>query len=153
VERQAFFLKVLRAGGTGAAAAVINFAALWVFVRFFSPRVSFSLAFLLAVAAHFTLSKFWTFQDRSAAWGRQIWQYLLVALLSYLIQFSIFQSTMSFLGLGVFTANTAAILVGTLFGFLLMHLWVFSIDQVPPSPGVSHQEARNVTMPRRDPPV
>jgi putative flippase GtrA len=131
MERQAFFLKVLRAGGTGTAAAALNFASLWIFVRFFSPRVSFSLAFLLALAAHFTLSKLWTFRDRSAAWGRQIWQYLLVAMISYLIQFTVFQSAMSFLGLGVFGANAAAILIGTVVGFLLMHSWVFSIKQEP----------------------
>jgi putative flippase GtrA len=153
VERQAFFLKVMRAGGTGAAAAAINFACLWTFVRFFSPRVSFSLSFLLALAAHFILSKFWTFRDRSRAWGRQIWQYLLVAMISYLIQLSVFQSAMSFLGLNVFGANAAAILVGTGVSFLLMHSWVFSVIEVPPPTGFSRNDGSNVTTPRHDPPA
>lgn len=152
MERQAIFLKVLRAGGTGAAAAAVNFTSLWIFVHLFGPRVSFSLAFLLALVAHFTLSKFWTFQDSSAAWGRQIWQYLLVASTSYLIQFAVFSSAMSFLGLSVFGANAAAILVGTIVGFLLMHSWVF-VNQGPASPDGSLKEEPNITMPHRDPPA
>jgi len=141
----------MRAGGTGTAAAAVNFASLWIFVRFFNPGVSFSLAFLLALAAHFTLSKFWTFRDRSADWGRQIWQYLLVALISYLIQFSVFQGALSFLGLNVFGANATAILVGAGVGFLLMHSWVFPINQAPPPPGFSRDDGSHVTTPRHDP--
>ena len=143
----------MRAGGTGATVAALNFVALWILVHFFGPRVSFSIAFLIALAAHFTLSKFWTFRDRSAAWGRQIPQYLLVAMISYLIQLSIFQSAMSFLGLRVFGANALAILVGAAVGFLLMHAWVFSTDQMPQSPKSSGRERPSVTTPRRDPPA
>jgi putative flippase GtrA len=143
----------MRAGGTGATVAALNFVALWILVHFFGPRVSFSIAFLIALAAHFTLSKFWTFRDRSAAWGRRIPQYLLVAMMSYLIQLSIFQSAMSFLGLRVFGANALAILVGAAVGFLLMHAWVFSTDQMPQSPKSSGRERQSVTTPRRDPPA
>jgi putative flippase GtrA len=153
VERQAFFIKGLRAGGTGATVAALNFVALWILVHFFGPRVSFSLAFLIALAAHFTLSKFWTFRDRSAAWGRQIPQYLFVAMVSYLVQLSIFQSAMSFLGVRVFGANALAILVGAAVGFLLMHTWVFPTDQMPQSPKFSSGEGPDVTTPRRDPPA
>ena len=113
MERQAFFPKVARAAVTGSAVAVLNFISLWVFVHIFGPKVSFSLAFLIALAAHFTLSKVWTFRDRRAEWGRQIWQYLVVAMISYLIQLAVFQSAMSFLGLRIFAANAVAIVVGT----------------------------------------
>ena len=143
----------MRAGGTGASVAALNFVSLWILVHFFGPRISFSIAFLIALAAHFSLSKFWTFRDRSAAWGRQIPQYLLVAMMSYLIQLSIFQSAMSFLGMRVFAANALAILVGAAVGFLLMHLWVFSTDQMPHSPKFSRREKPDVTTPRRDPPA
>jgi putative flippase GtrA len=118
-----------------------------------APEVSFSIAFLIALAAHFTFSKFWTFRDRSAAWGRQISQYLLVAMMNYLIQLAVFQSAMSFLGMRVFGANAMAILVGAAVGFLLMHSWVFSINRMPQSPNFSHRERPNVTTPRRDPPA
>jgi putative flippase GtrA len=153
VERQAFLLKVMRAGGTGATVAALNFVSLWILVHFLSPKVSFSIAFLIALAAHFTLSKSWTFRNRSAAWGRQISQYLLVAMMSYLIQLSIFQSAMLFLGMRVFGANAVAILVGTVVGFLLMHAWVFSTNQMPQSPKFSRRERPNVTTPRHDPPA
>jgi putative flippase GtrA len=143
----------MRAGGTGATVAALNFVALWILVHFFGPRVSFSIAFLIALAAHFTLSKFWTFRDRSAAWRRQVPQYLLVAMMSYLIQLSIFQSAISFLGMRVFGANALAILVGAAVGFLLMHAWVFSTDQMPQSPKFSRRERPDVTTPRRDPPA
>jgi putative flippase GtrA len=143
----------MRAGGTGATVAALNFVSLWILVHFFGPRVSFSIAFLIALATHFTLSKFWTFRDRNAAWGRQISQYLLVAMMSYFIQLSVFQSAMSFLGMRVVGANAVAILVGTVVGFLLMHSWVFSINQMPQSPKFSRRERPNVTTPRRDPPA
>jgi putative flippase GtrA len=153
VERQAIFPKVTRAGVTGAAVAALNFVALWILVHFFGPRVSFSLAFLIALAAHFTLSKFWTFRDRSAAWGRQISQYLVVALISYLVQLAVFQSAMSFLGLRVFAANAVAILVGAVVGFLLMHSWVFSSNRMPHSPKFPMAERPNATKPPRDRPA
>lgn len=153
VERQAFLPKVTRAATTGAAVAALNFVSLWIFVHIFGPKVSFSLAFLIALAAHFTLSKFWTFRDRSVEWGRQVWQYLIVALISYFIQLAVFQSAMSFLGLRVFAANAMAILVGAVVGFLLMHSWVFASNQVPRSPQSPRRERRNATTPRYDPPA
>ncbi len=153
VERQAFFPKVTRAATTGAAVAVLNFVSLWIFVHIFGPKVSFSLAFLIAVAAHFTLSKLWTFRDRSADWGRQIWQYLVVAAISYVFQLAAFQSALSFLGLHVFAANAVAIVVGTMIGFLLMHSWVFSGSQVPRSPVSPRVELPDPTTPRPDPPA
>lgn len=143
----------MRAGGTGVTVAALNFVSLWILLHFFGPRVSFSIAFLIALAVHFTLSKIWTFRDRSAAWGRQILQYLLVAMMSYLIQLSVFQSAMAFLGMRVFGASAVAILVGTIVGFLLMHAWVFSINQMPQSPKFSRTERPHVTTPRRDPPA
>jgi putative flippase GtrA len=138
---------------TGAAVAALNFVSLWLFMHVLGPRVSFSLAFLIALAAHFTLSKFWTFRDRSAEWGRQIWQYLVGALISYLIQLAVFQSAMSFLGLRVFGANAVAVLVGAVVGFLLMHSWIFSGDQGPRPPRFPRKEPPNATTPRRDPPA
>jgi putative flippase GtrA len=153
VERQAFFPKVTRAATTGAVVAALNFVSLWIFVHIFSPRVSFSLAFLIALAAHFTLSKFWTFRDRSAEWARQIWQYLIVALISYLIQLTLFQSAITFLGLRVFEANAVAIVVGTIAGFSLMHSWVFSSDQAPRSLQSPRREPPNATTPRPDLPA
>jgi putative flippase GtrA len=152
VEQQAIFPKVTRAGVTGAAVAALNFVSLWVLAHFFGPKVSFSLAFLVALSAHFTLSKFWTFRDRSAAWVRQISQYLAGALISYLVQLAVFQSAMSFLGLRVFGANAVAIAVGTIVGFLLMHSWIFSSDQVPQSPRFREADRPNTTTPPRDPP-
>ena len=131
MDRQAFFLKVLRAGTTGATVTAINFASLWVLVHFFGPRVSFSAAFFVALAAHFVLSKYWTFRDRSAAWRRQIPQYLIVAGISYLIQFGIFHTALSVFGVQVFIANAAAIVVGSISGFLLMHAWVFDTTETP----------------------
>ena len=109
--------------------AALNFSALWLLVHFFDPRVSFSIAFVFALGAHFTLSKYWTFRNRSAAWRRQVPQYLFTAAVSYLIQFGVFQSAMSFFGLRVLTANLAAVLVGAGVGFLLMHAWVFAPDE------------------------
>lgn len=153
MERQAFFPKVARAATTGAAVAVLNFASLWIFVHIFGPKVSFSLAFLIALAAHFSLSKFWTFRDRRADWGRQISQYLIGALISYLIQLAVFQSALSFLGLRVFGANAVAIVVGTIVGFLLMHSWIFSSNQGPRSIQVPRRERPNPTTPRPDPPA
>lgn len=123
------------------------------FVHIFGPRVSFSLAFFIALVAHFTLSKYWTFRDGSAEWGRQIWQYLVVALISYFIQLAVFQSALSFLGLRVFGANAMAIVVGTIVGFLLMHSWVFSSNQVPRSPHFPRRERPNATTSRLDPPA
>jgi putative flippase GtrA len=153
VERQAIFPKVTRAGVAGATVAALNFVSLWILVHFFGPRVSFSLAFLIALAAHFALSKFWTFRDRSAAWGRQISQYLIVAMISYLIQLAVFQSALSFLGLPVLGANAVAILVGAVVGFLLMHSWVFPGNRMPHSPKFPPTERPNATTPRHDPPA
>jgi putative flippase GtrA len=143
----------MRAGGTGATVTALNFASLWILVHFFGPRVSFSLAFLIALAAHFTLSKFFTFRDRSSAWVRQISQYLIVAAISYVIQLAVFQSALSFLGLPVLGANAAAVLVGTIVGFLLMHSWVFSGNQIYRSLESPEGERSNATTPRPDPPV
>jgi putative flippase GtrA len=89
-------------------AAALNFSVLWLLVHFFDFRVSFSIAFVSAFGGALYSSKYWTFRNRSAAWRRQIPQYLFAAALSYIIQLAVFQGAMSFLGLGVFLANLAA---------------------------------------------
>jgi putative flippase GtrA len=122
--------------------AALNFSCLWLFLRFFGVHSSFSLAFLLALAAHFALSKFWTFGDRSPAWRRQLPQYLVVAAVSYLVQFSIFHAGISFFNLKPLIASVFAIPASALTGFFLMQIWVFSTGRTPPS---------GLTTPRRGP--
>lgn len=128
--------------------AGLNFVSLAILLHFFGPKVSFSIAYLVALTAHFTLSKFWTFRDQSRAWSRQILQYLGGAFISYVIQLWMFQSCMSLLGLGAFAANAIAVCGGAVVGFLLMQIWIFKHQKYIPD---RRREETHVTTPPHDP--
>jgi putative flippase GtrA len=131
MHRQALSRKLARAAISGGLVAAFNFSCLWLFLHFFGVHSSFSFAFLLALAAHFTLSKFWTFGDRSPAWRRQLPQYLMVAAVSYLVQFLIVHACIDFFNLNPLIASLFAIPASTFTGFFLMQIWVFSTSPPP----------------------
>jgi len=55
---QGLIWRLLRASVVAGAVALLNIFLVWEFAHFLGPRVSFSLAFVLALTTHFLLSKF-----------------------------------------------------------------------------------------------
>jgi putative flippase GtrA len=123
---QGLLWKVVRASATAGAVAVINFSLIWLFAHFLSPSAAFTLAFVLALASHFALSKLFTFFDFSRRIGYQLPRYLLTAAVSYLIQFSIFHLTLRFVTPKIMIASAIAMPAGMLVSFSMLNLWVFA---------------------------
>ena len=87
---RAFLLRIFRFGVVGVLVAG-TFAGLnALFGRFFGPQVSFLLSYPPAIAVHFCLNKWWTFDARQPVTARQVGEYLSMVGVTFLIQWAAF---------------------------------------------------------------
>lgn len=126
VKWQGLIWRLLRASVVAGMVAVLNIFLVWVFAHFLGPRVSFTLAFLLSLATHFLLSKFWTFANYSPEFAIQIPRYLAAAVVSYLLQLAVFHACLVVFTKNVLLATVIAMPGGMAASFTLLQVWVFS---------------------------
>jgi len=126
VNWQGLIWRLVRASVVAGVVAVLNVFLVWLFAHFVGPRVSFTLAFLLALATHFLLSKFWTFTNYSPQFAVQVPRYLVAAVVSYLLQLGVFHACLVVLTKNVVLASIIAMPGGMAVSFTLLQLWVFS---------------------------
>jgi len=125
VKWQGLIWRLIRASVVAGLVAVLNIFLVWVFAHFLGPRVSFTLAFLLALATHFLLSKFWTFANYSPEFALQIPRYLVAAVVSYLLQLGVFHVLLIVFTSNVVLASIVAMPGGMAASFTLLQIWVF----------------------------
>jgi len=98
---------------------------LWLWNQFTPPLVAVSAAYLIAVSVHFCLNKWWVFQNRSAAYGAQLFKYAMTVAACWLCTVSIFWLSLRLATTNIYIAKIIAVPPTTLLGFALMKWFVF----------------------------
>jgi putative flippase GtrA len=125
VIKQERFFRFLRFCTVGVTVASIDFGLVWFLSRWTPPLVAVSIAYLTAVCCHFLLNKMWVFQCRRSDYIRQLIQYSVVVVASWLTTITIVHFCLSSFTTNVLIAKLFALPPATLAAFLLMQLFVF----------------------------
>jgi len=135
-ERIFRFLRFCAVGGTVAA---VDFSAVWLLSQVLQPLVAVSIAYFAAVTCHFLLNKFWVFRCSRSDYLRQLLQYLVVVIASWLTTVIIVHFCLSSFTTNVLIAKLFAVPPATLVTFLLMQFFVFRRpNKSAPETGVAH---------------
>ena len=126
VHWQGLIWRLVRAAVAAGIVAALNIFLVWMFAHFLGPRVSFTLAFLLSLATHFLLSKFWTFANYSPEFAIQVPRYLVAAVVSYFLQLAVFHACLVVFTKNILLASIVAMPGGMAASFTLLQVWVFS---------------------------
>jgi putative flippase GtrA len=116
------FLRFCVVGGTVTA---LNLGLLTLFALHFRPNVSFLLAYFPSILLHFALNKWWTFRCERSDFRRQLAQYLAVAGLNFLINFTLYNAALHWLTPSALLANLLALPASMVAGYLLFRRHVF----------------------------
>ena len=109
------FWRLMRFGLVGATVMVFFSGLNWLFGLRLGKALSFLLAYPPALALHFYLNKRWTFGHRQAASARQVSEYIVMVLVTFAIQASVFKLLTTMTGIpgwaGAAAANAAQMAV------------------------------------------
>ncbi|MDX2187068.1 MAG: GtrA family protein [Opitutaceae bacterium] len=87
---------------------------------------AFLIAYPPSVALHYALNKLWTFQDHRPTTGEQVWHYLLLTAVAFVIQWTMYQLLTRFTRMPAWMASGAATVAQMALAFLAMRAWVFA---------------------------
>jgi putative flippase GtrA len=124
--------KLFRFGLVGGIVAAFDFGFIWAFSGFVPRLAAVAIAYLLAVALHFCLNRWWVFAALHRPAAAQLPRYALTVSLCWLSTVTITALALSTLTTNVFLAKAGSIPPTTLLGFVLMRSFVF---RHPPSSG------------------
>ncbi len=119
---QVRFVRFLTVGAT---AYGVQFATMKLFLAWLPTNAAFTLSFLCSTSTHYALNRFWALPSNRADTLRQLREYLLVAALSYVINFAIFHLCLDVIGLGKLWSTAVAVPPSTVIVFLLLNYRVF----------------------------
>jgi putative flippase GtrA len=94
-------------------------------------QVAFLAAYPPALGLHFTLNKLWTFGDRRATTVRHVREYLLAAVITFLIQWPAFTLLQAVCHLPGWLAAGGANVLQMCVSFLLLRRRVFKVSSAP----------------------
>jgi len=111
----------------GGTTFLLYYFLLWCLFDFFSLNyaISVTCAYFFASAFHFLANRNVTFKVGNGKYKRQIYYYLLVAFLNYLIQFGAINLLYGFLGINIYISAFVGIFITVIVGFTLLNNWVF----------------------------
>ena len=98
----------------------------WLLAPTLGEDPAFLVAYVPAVALHFCLNKWWTFGNERNDTARQVGEYLLMVLVTFVIQAGIFKLLTTFSPLPSWIAAGAANLGQMVVSFLVMQRRVFA---------------------------
>lgn len=127
--------KLFRFCLVGGLVALADFSLIWLFVHVLPRLGAVAVAYLLAIALHFCLNRWWVFAATENPAASQLKRYVLAVAACWLCTIGVTAFSLATVTDNVFLAKTAAIPPATLLGFLLMRHYVFR----PVSGGVSCQ--------------
>ena len=119
---QVRFLRFFLVGGCG---FLVQMASLRGLEEILPPRIAFTAAYVLSVATHYLLNRFWALRSRRSDAGRQFLEYLGTIALSYLISFACFNLFFGGLHLSVMWSTALSIPLDPARCFLLLNYRVF----------------------------
>lgn len=121
-ETQVRFARFLTVGGTSYGVQVLTIK---VFLLWLGTNAAFTLSFICSTLTHYCLNRFWALPSvRLDSW-RQLREYLGTAMLSYVINFSVFHLCLDVFGLGKIWSTAIAVPPSTVVVFLLLNYRVF----------------------------
>ena len=111
----------------GGATFVVYYFILWSLFDLFRLNypVAVTFSYFLASTFHFLVNRNVTFKVGNGKYKRQIYYYLLVAFLNYLIQLGVINLLYGFLGLNLYISAFIGIFITVIVGFTLLNNWVF----------------------------
>ena len=117
----------------GGLVALADFSLIWLFIQMLPRLAAVALAYILAVALHFCLNRWWVFAAAENPAASQLRRYLVAVAICWVATVSVTALSLAVVTSNVFLAKAAAIPPVTLLGFLLMRGFVFG----PASDGAS----------------
>jgi putative flippase GtrA len=117
--------RILRYGVVGGLVMAVFTGLNWLLGHWFGKDASFILAYPPAVSLHFWLNKKWTFGCTRTDAGRQVSEYLLMVLVTFLIQAAVFKILTSTTSLPGWAAAGAANAAQMAITFFVMQFRIF----------------------------
>ncbi|MDB6128104.1 MAG: GtrA family protein [Verrucomicrobia bacterium] len=117
----------------GATAYGVQVGTMTVFLMMLTTNLAFTLSFLCSTFTHYLLNRFWALPSERADVVRQAKDYVGVAALSFLINFSIFHLCLDVFGFGKLWSTAIAVPPSTAVVFLLLNYRVFRAKKPTPS--------------------
>lgn len=121
-QTQVRFFSFIVVGGTG---ALVQFASLWLLKSVLPARIAYTIAFVLSVATHYSLNRFWALRSIRRDTFQQFLEYLATVAVSYVISFACFNLCYAVFHLGIMVSTALAIPPSTGVVFLLLNYRVF----------------------------
>lgn len=119
------FLKFVRFAVVGLVVMAVFMALNWMFSRSISGQAAFFCAYPPALLLHFFLNKIWTFENRQKVDASQLSAYLVMVLVTFIIQWSVFSAIRAWTQLENWIAAGIANVSQMVVGFIFMKLRVF----------------------------
>ena len=109
----------------GLLVAGVDFGALWLFQNYLPRLAAVSLAYFVAVAAHFALNKWWVFRAVANVRAPEVARYVFTVFVCWLCTVGVVWLALRLATSSVFVAKLMAIPPATLLSFVLMRKFVF----------------------------
>jgi putative flippase GtrA len=119
------FLKFVRFAVVGLVVMAVFMALNWIFSSSMSGQAAFFCAYPPALLLHFFLNKIWTFENRQKVDASQLSAYLVMVLVTFIIQWSVFSAIRAWTQLENWIAAGIANISQMVVGFIFMKLRVF----------------------------
>jgi len=115
----------------GCITAVVQFSMLSILLEILviDYKLATSLAYITAVVFHFSANRYFTFQLDGLPEISQIFRYLVVAIVNFMITLLVTILSVEALGLGAYIGTILSILITIVFGYLATKHWVFIKDK------------------------
>lgn len=119
--------KVLKYLIVGGSAFVIYYFFLWALFDFLNLNYSYAVTFsyLISSTFHFFANKKFTFKAKNEEYIRQLFFYIVVAIINYIIQLETIKILYGNFDLNLYISAFIGILLTILVGFTLLNNWVF----------------------------
>jgi len=117
--------RVFRFGLVGLIVMLVFTGLNWLLAPSLGPNGAFFTAYPVAVALHFCLNKWWTFRCERTDSGRQVGEYLVMVLVTFLIQVAVFKTLLRFTALPSWCAAGMANAAQMAITFVVMQRRIF----------------------------
>jgi putative flippase GtrA len=120
-----------RFGLVGGVVTLVFMGLNWLFAPKLGANLAYLAAYPLAVGLHFCLNKWWTFADKGGVKKRQVSEYLVMMLVAFLIQTTVFKVLIHFTGIAPWLASGVATVAQMALAFLVMQRRIFAPSKSP----------------------
>ncbi len=124
--RPELFWKLVRFGFVGLVVMIFFVTLNWLLSPLVGAQPAFLLAYPPALGLHFVLNKWWTFGSRRTDGPRQISEYIVMAAITFAIQWAVFKSLMTWTSFPSWINSGLANITQMTITFLVMNRRIFA---------------------------